>query len=649
MIGKNNRIGKIVQAVAMTTLFVLIIVMINYVNDIQGTARVINYAGLVRGATQRMVKLEIAGIQNDDRIKQLDSYLQGIGNGSSELDLIYIDDPAYQDKIKELNEAWIALKDEIPKVRQRGYEHTAVIAVSERYFAIADDLVSIAEAYSENCAQKIYRLEVFVIFLIVMLTAQLLLYAWKAASMSKANVLLKKEVYIDKQTGLPNKSKCMELIADEKILLEPTCVFMFDLNNLKYVNDNMGHDAGDFLITSFSQFISENIPRRHFIGRYGGDEFIAIVHGSDAMYPERLLHSIQDNVTVYNASKPYIPISYAVGYASNQRAANSTLRMLLCEADRYMYINKKATKESAFAVEKQIENSLVHLIKALGNEYTECSYYNLQTGRYQRLNTNNNGKIAQTGDFQAECNKLLHKYLPEDTCIYISQKLSNEYMRKNLSLQKTSYDVVFSIRKAGKDILWRITVMYVNQDEHGELTHVLVAAQELQGEKKLKFEANHDSMTGLFNKATAFSLITERAAQIPEHFQAMLVCDIDDFKHINDSYGHIVGDDAIMAVASSLQESFYNEDDVVARFGGDEFMVYMNNLDSIEELEANAGKLLEKIKTKSVQIADGKLTVSVGIVIAARKATLEELFQKADEALYEAKKQGKNQFALKAM
>lgn len=524
---KERKIGRVLQTIAMVILFALIIVMMNWVKDIQGTARVVNYAGLVRGATQRMVKLEIVGISDDDNIKELDNYLDGIGNGSESLNLIRIKDSTYQSRIKDLNTAWNKLKEEILKVRQVGYENTDIVEISEGYFYIADDVVSIAENYSERCAKRIGEIESVIILLIIVLTIQLLQYAFKSAKMSKANRKLKAEVYIDKQTGLPNKAKCIELIEQKGFVTEPTSVFMFDLNNLKYVNDNFGHESGDKLIESFARLICESISKEYFVGRYGGDEFIAVITGEAAKNPKKIIQLVQDRVTLYNGAAPDIPISYAVGYATNVEKTECTMRMLLAEADKYMYINKNKTKESAYAVEKQMQDSLSQVIK------------------------------------------------------------------------------------------------------------------------DLKFVAQHDDMTGLLNKTTASTLIEEMAAKAPKGYHAMVVCDIDDFKHINDSYGHIVGDEAIKAVALCLRQNYENRAEVITRFGGDEFAVYIDSVDSMQTLKAEAELLLQKMHSQTSSIADGKITLSIGIFAIQQASNWKEMFQNADAALYDAKKLGKNQFEIK--
>ena len=90
------------------------------VGKIQGTARVVNYAGLVRGKTQLIVKLEISGTPEDDLLGDVASYIEGLRFGSSELDLVRLDDADFQVKMTALSSEFDDLRNELILVRQRG-------------------------------------------------------------------------------------------------------------------------------------------------------------------------------------------------------------------------------------------------------------------------------------------------------------------------------------------------------------------------------------------------------------------------------------------------------------------------------------------------------------------------------------------------
>ena len=117
---KSSRISRVLMTVLTIVLIFLFFDIMSLVADIQGTARVVNYAGLVRGTTQRIVKMEDAGLAQDKMIEAVDSYIDGLRYGSDDLDLVRLDDDAYQAKMTELADRFADLRTEIERVRESG-------------------------------------------------------------------------------------------------------------------------------------------------------------------------------------------------------------------------------------------------------------------------------------------------------------------------------------------------------------------------------------------------------------------------------------------------------------------------------------------------------------------------------------------------
>ena len=103
---KSKNLIGIIQSFLILILVVLIIFMMIQISRLQGTARVINYAGLVRGATQREIKLEITGNQNDELIKYLDDILLGLRYQDGHYDLVKLNDEEYQEKLQIQSDYW---------------------------------------------------------------------------------------------------------------------------------------------------------------------------------------------------------------------------------------------------------------------------------------------------------------------------------------------------------------------------------------------------------------------------------------------------------------------------------------------------------------------------------------------------------------
>ena len=163
-----------------------------------------------------------------------------------------------------------------------------------------------------------------------------------ALKMARKNQLLEQKAYIDIHTGLPNKGSCEELLNNREILREPTACVIFDLNNLKTVNDTRGHSAGDQLILSFARLLRRVIPEKHFVGRYGGDEFMAVIYHTDRQEVEGILDSLRREADAANRDGNQLPLSYAYGWAISADYEGCIMQTLLDKADYCMYENKRA-------------------------------------------------------------------------------------------------------------------------------------------------------------------------------------------------------------------------------------------------------------------------------------------------------------------
>ena len=342
---KNKNIIGMIQSCLILILVLLIIMIMVQITRLQGTARVINYAGLVRGATQRMVKLEITGSRSDELIKYLDDILSGLRYQDGHYDLVKLHDKEYQDKLQAQSDYWEKLKKEIEAVRSGGYENTDIVNMSEIYFHMADETVFAAENYSEKIAVKIRTIELLSALNMLCLVILVIMQTLTAMKMAMKNKLLEQRAYTDAHTGLPNKSACEALLRDQDTIVEPTACIMFDLNNLKTANDTMGHSAGDRLIMDFARLLRSVIPDKDFVGRYGGDEFMAVIYHTGKTEIGELLQSLSREKDRLNSNEDQIPIDYACGWAHSTDEGTCTLQMLLDKADSYMYENKQLCKK----------------------------------------------------------------------------------------------------------------------------------------------------------------------------------------------------------------------------------------------------------------------------------------------------------------
>ncbi|MEP7016521.1 MAG: GGDEF domain-containing protein [Actinomycetota bacterium] len=159
--------------------------------------------------------------------------------------------------------------------------------------------------------------------------------------------------------------------------------------------------------------------------------------------------------------------------------------------------------------------------------------------------------------------------------------------------------------------------------------------------------ALHDPLTGAVNRAGLGEILLRVAARAPRVGATMAVafCDLDDFKDVNDRYGHAAGDEVLRAVTERVTHATRAED-VVARLGGDEFAVVLVSVDGLAGALRAAEKIREAVRAPVV-VSTGTVTptMSVGVALFTGVDALDDTMQRADEAMYLAKQGGRDRVA----
>ena len=176
-----------------------------------------------------------------------------------------------------------------------------------------------------------------------------------------------------------------------------------------------------------------------------------------------------------------------------------------------------------------------------------------------------------------------------------------------------------------------------------EYSSELSQINELLNKKTKKYEemASVDHLTGLYNryKFTELYVSLYRTMAARDNHMSLIMLDIDHFKHVNDTYGHNVGDKVLIGVSKLLKQYFRNVD-IIGRWGGEEFIILVPTA-TVETCEILANKIRLGIEEANI-LDDLKITASFGITQIKLQDTLEEAVGRADDALYEAKNSGRN-------
>jgi len=216
----------------------------------------------------------------------------------------------------------------------------------------------------------------------------------------------------------------------------------------------------------------------------------------------------------------------------------------------------------------------------------------------------------------------------------------------------TSYQAIEArIARADGQYLWcrfRATAIRDSQGAACKLVGIII---NIDAEKRetsaLKKQAERDSLTKLLNKQVAAERITQYLNSFPNGANCVLmIIDVDHFKHVNDQYGHMVGDSVLTQCAREIKKLF-RPLDIVARVGGDEFLVLMKDISDPELVKARCSQLIVAFRTiLQPYMHVHTLSCSIGAAFAPKHGnTYYDLFVAADRALYHAKSLGKNQYA----
>ncbi|MFA5513384.1 MAG: sensor domain-containing diguanylate cyclase [Sphaerochaetaceae bacterium] len=211
-------------------------------------------------------------------------------------------------------------------------------------------------------------------------------------------------------------------------------------------------------------------------------------------------------------------------------------------------------------------------------------------------------------------------------------------------LKSNSFVTEIQQRHKNKKWIWVEISAVFRHNSDGNLEIVGVSRnieERKKREEKIIYLSTHDYLTDIFNFRHFQYLAQLEFQKLAncENSLFLLMIDIDNFKSVNDRYGHQIGDDVLKLVVKTIS-SIIDEQDLFARYGGEEFMVLMKKNDSSEAI--NSAEIIRKTIGETPHPIAGKITLSIGVAECNKLETLEELYRKADRAMYEAKKLGKN-------
>lgn len=196
-------------------------------------------------------------------------------------------------------------------------------------------------------------------------------------------------------------------------------------------------------------------------------------------------------------------------------------------------------------------------------------------------------------------------------------------------------------RKKDGTPFWIRTRVHPKYEKDGTKVGYISVREDITNTKHLEEKASVDTLTRVFNRNKFNDFIAKELAEFRRYSKvsSMIICDIDHFKNVNDKYGHLIGDEVLKAVAVEIKSSL-RDSDILARWGGEEFVILLPNTPQNNALFV-AEKILKAISAKKFSVVE-HVTISCGVSEVSSNDTLDIWFQRVDDALYKAKESGRN-------
>ena len=615
------------------TLVLLGLLSIISIERLQGNARVINYAGVVRGATQRLVKQEIQGVENDALVTRLDKIIDELISGKGELGLIRLNDAGFQRLMLQMKNEWAALKEEIGHVRQ-GAGSERLFELSETYFQLADQTVSEAEAYSARNTQMV-KICFMVLITVFLLVAVFLI--WFSAVQKKRESALE-------QAERENEKKQQQLAQMSKELQAP----INEISELIYVSDI---DTYELL------FVNEAGKKTFHLDDLKGKKCYKSLQGLNSPCPfcttPKLKPGENYNWEITNplTKRHYMLKDRLIQWDGRKARLEIAFDMTLVEQEKEKLkyaLDTETTMMDCIRILYQghdLDNDIQQVLKQLGTflHADRASVFSFRNDQYfSDFEWCAPGVTPQKDILQGAPLSFMTRWMLEfgkQQCIVIEDvekyRETNPDEYKMLTAQGIKSLVVAPMEQDGvltgclgvdnppKDKLWNIASLLQTL-----CYFMLLAYRRAENEEQLSHLSFYDTLTSFYNRnrfIQDLDKITNGDASV-----GVVYLDVNGLKEVNDKQGHACGDQLLVDTADKIKAVFQQAD--CYRVGGDEFVVI--------SLHIGQDVFEEKVQALKKSFAnDDRCKAAIGMQWAAHSQDVNRAVAEADARMYEDKKE----------
>lgn len=623
---------KIMQLILLAAVVFLGFFSLMSIKNMHGTARVINFTGVVRGATQRLVKQEMYGHPNDALAAKLDGILSELMTGQGENGLKKLKDKEYMELLDQMEQSWTEIKQEIVSIRNDA-DGQQLFLLSEEYFDLADRAVGAAEQYSEESV-SLMKDVLLGINLVFLLTAAS--FVWYASKQKKRQKVLNEAEAENREVSEYLSKMFEELRAPMDDISELAYIADIETYELLFVNEAgkkiFGLDKIEDL-KCYKALQGLDKPCDFCNNRLlSADknytwEKTNLLTGSHYLLKDRLIQ--------WNGRTARLEIAFDMTEAENEKIELKNtldLEKTLVDCVRVLY------------EERDLDQAVNYVLKQLGVFLgAERSYvFIIEEGQmFDAYEWCSEHSTPQKEKLQCMPLSLMDRWVPvfeQQECMIIEDVESIRYTSpdeyKVLWEQGIKSLVAAPLESAGK-LSGYIGVDNPPVEKIKNITtflqtlryFLMLALRRKESETKLAKLSYYDTLTNFYNRNRYIQDVEKLSNFMGT--AGIVYLDVNGLKDINDSLGHASGDGVLVECANKIRAVF--EDADFYRIGGDEFVIICTGIKEIP--------FYEKVKELRKQFQDDMMCkAAIGSLWDAQIRDIQEIIARADARMYEDKK-----------
>ena len=444
---------------------------------------------------------------------------------------------------------------------------------------------------------------------------------------------------------------------------ESLLLLFIDLDGMKRINDEFGHNEGDNALINTAAILNRSFRSSDIIARLGGDEFTVLVTDLNAS-KEDAITRLNENLKAYNASETRShKLAFSIGVATLEPERMTCFEELLEQADQAMYEQKRMKRRRATERSQNRQpgdgvesnspfapNSIPFALSTNSKTYggtfdnaaigmavvsVDGSWLQVNESLCKLLGYSEQELRATSFQMMTHADDLRHAQS------YI-QRVLEGYIQSHEQEKRYIHEQGHTVW-----VQWHVSLL---KDSETGTKRLFFQVQDISDRKRVEEKLTLDTLTGLPNRARFYDLLKHRFARKQTNKDrqcAVLLIDVDRFKLVNDSLGNASADQLLIQIAQRVKTCL-RQNDVLARVGGDEFAVLLDDVSGEEEASSVATRIQQALSISFNLLGqEVYTTLSIGIALGSNYAEkVSDMLRDAETAMHQAKARGKARYEI---